>query len=248
MITHNRSWRWLLTAALATLWVGVAPAATIELTGPEGATISLNDRPLGQFPLAESAVDVPPGRYTIRCELQGYTSYEQAVGITNDQEWRRLSVRMVPLSKGTAWRSNILLAGLGQHYVGHSFRGYVYNVAEVGGLLTALAGELQRSDLEKEYLKLVDLYGSSINADEITELRNTADKKYSDMKDMEELRDLGLMVAGGAILVSIADVLLTFPAATAGGGTVPLATSSLETPWSEHDSDHSLHAGLRLTF
>jgi len=152
------------------------------------------------------------------------------------------------LSKRTAWSSNILFAGLGQHYVGHSFRGYVYNVAEAGGLLTAIAGELQRSDLEKEYLKLVDLYQTSINADEAVGFRNEAEAKYSDMKDMEELRDLGLMVAGGAILISIADALLTFPSATAGGGAVPLATSSLETPWSENATDRSLHAGLRLRF
>ena len=248
MITRKWSWRGLACLALISSWAYGAGAATLELTGPAGATVSLNDRPLGQFPLAESSLELPPGHYTIRCQLRGYVPYEQIVRADVGQQWQRLSVRMVPLSKRTAWTSNILLAGLGQHYVGHNFRGYVYNVAEVGGLLTAITGELKRSDLEKDYLKIVDLYESSLDAEEIFQYSEAADAKYDEMKEAEEQRDLGLMVAGGAILISIADVLLTFPNATAGGGPVPLATSSLETPWSENAADHSLHAGLRLTF
>ena len=226
---------------------GPASAATLELTGPAGTAISLNDRALGSFPL-DGPLDLPPGYYTIRCRLQGHVPYEHTVRLIYIQDWQRVTVRLVPFSRRTAWSSNLLLAGMGQHYLGHRFRGYAYNIAEVGGLLTALAAELQRSNLKNDYLKLVDLYNSSINAEEIVGLSTTADTKYNDMKDMESLRDTGLIVAGAAIAVSIADVLLTFPAVAAGGGAVPVDTSLLETPWRDDNSDHALHAGLRLTF
>jgi hypothetical protein len=237
----------LAAMLLLTLWAGTATAATLELTGPAGATVSLNDRPLGVFPL-EGPLDVPPGYYTIRCQRQGHINFEQRVRLVSIKDWQRVTVRLIPFSRKTALGSSVLFAGLGQHYLGSSFRGYVYNAAEAGGLLAALAGELQRSNLEKDYAKLVDLYGQAINAEDITALGEEAEAKYQDMVEMEELRDTGLMVAGAAIVVSLVDVLLTFPKVEAGSGTVPLDTSSLETPWSETETDHSLHAGWRLKF
>ncbi|MDX2472789.1 MAG: PEGA domain-containing protein [Candidatus Krumholzibacteria bacterium] len=224
-----------------------ATAATLDLTGPAGSTVSLNDRPLGQFPL-DGPLDLPPGRYTVRCQMQGYVPYEQAVRLVSIKDWQRIAVRLTSYSRKTAWTSNLMFAGLGQHYLGHNFRGYVYNAAEAGGLLTALAGELQRSDLEKDYNKLVDLYNGAINADEITSLGNEAEAKYTDMQDMEELRDLGLMVAGGAIVISIIDAMIAFPSLAAGDGSVPVDTGSIEAPWNDAKTERALHAGLRLTF
>lgn len=247
MITQRQSLGLLAGTLIITMLATPTMAATLELTGPDGATISINDRPLGQFPLAE-ALDLPPGRYEIRCQLKGYANYEQSVRLTSITDWQRVSVRMQPYSRRTAWSSNILFAGLGQHYLDSSFRGYVYNVVEAGGLLTALAGELQRSDLQSDYDKLAELYNTELNAEELVRLREEADAKYSDMKDMEELRDTGLMVAGGAIVVSIIDALLTFPSIEAGSGHLPLDTTAIETPWSHTEADNALHAGLRLKF
>ena len=246
MITQRQSLG-LLTAALIIMLAGPVMAATLELTGPAGATVSINDRPLGQFPLGDP-LDLPPGRYEIRCQLKGYAPFEHSVRLTSITDWQRVAVRMIPYSRRTAWSSNILFAGLGQHYLGASFRGYVYNAAEAGGLLTALAAELQRSDLNNDYLKLADLYNEQLNGDELVRLREEADAKYDEMKDMEEMRDLGLMVAGGAIVVSIIDALLTFPSIEAGSGQLPLDTSNFETPWSDTESDNALHASLRLKF
>jgi hypothetical protein len=124
----------------------------------------------------------------------------------------------------------------------------VYNAVEVGGLLTALAGELQRTNLKSDYLKLADLYNRSVNAEEITSLRGEAEAKYNDMKDMEKLRDTGLLVAGGTIVVSIIDALLSFPSVEAGAGDVPVDTGALETPWRGTAHPNAMHAGLKLTF
>lgn len=237
----------VLLLGLAALGPRQAAAATLELTGPAGATVALNDRPLGRFPLADP-LDLPPGRYDIHCHQDGHLPYTYTVRLLSNDDWQRVTVRLVPLSRRTAWSSNLLLAGLGQHYLGHGRRGYVYNAVEIGGLLTALAGELQRSNLESDYLKLADLYNRAVNAEEITRLRGEAETKYNDMQDMESLRDTGLIVAGGAIVVSIVDALLSFPAVAAGGGTVPVDTGALETPWRGTAHANAMHAGLRLSF
>ncbi len=250
MITQRQSLGLLVGALLLSLcgWpAGTAAAATLELTGPAGAVVSLNDRPLGQFPL-DGPLDLPPGNYEIRCNLKGYAPYQHKVRLTSIKDWQRVAVRLLPFSRRTAWSSNLLFAGLGQHYLDHSFRGYVYNAAEAGGLLAALAGELQRSNLKNDYLKLVDQYNSTLNAEDIVRLGAEAEAKYSDMKDMEELRDTGLMIAGGAIVLSIIDALLIFPSVEGGTGPVPMDTGSLDTPWRDSETNNALHASLRLTF
>lgn len=247
MITQRLSLGCLLGALVIGLLSGPVAAATLELTGPDGATVSLNDRPLGAFPLT-GPLDLPPGSYTIHVRRQGYAPYDQTVRLLSINDWQRVTVRLTPYSRRVAWSSNILLAGMGQHYLGHSFRGYVYNAAEVGGLLTALAAELQRSNLKSDYLKLVSLYSSSINAEEIVQLSATAETKYNDMQDMETLRDTGLVVAGSAIVVSIIDALLAFPSVEAGGGAVPVETGRLDQPAPGNTPDLALHAGVRLTF
>lgn len=250
MITQRQSLGLLWGAfllSLVCLGPRQAAAATLELTGPAGAAVSLNDRPLGQFPL-DGPLELPPGRYEIRCYHPGHIRFAYTVRLLSNDHWQRVTVRLVPLSRRTAWASNLLLAGLGQHYLGHSRRGYVYNAVEVGGLLTALAGELQRTNLKSDYLKLADLYNRSVNAEEITSLRGEAEAKYNDMKDMEKLRDTGLLVAGGTIVVSIIDALLSFPSVEAGAGDVPVDTGALETPWRGTAHPNAMHAGLKLTF
>jgi TM2 domain-containing membrane protein YozV len=213
----------------------------------------VNGLAMGFLPL-DGPLDLAPGRYIIQSELPGHVSFKQVLILDPDVGWQRLAVRLVPLSRRTAWTSNLLFAGLGQHYLGKPIRGYVYNVVETGGLLTALFSELERSNLRKDYLNLQDKYNASINADDILRFRASADQAYSDMKDKEDLRNLGLLVAGGAILVSVIDAVVSFPAVEAGGGPVPLATGVLGTgvmesgPWSGSDALTTVHASVRLEF
>lgn len=246
-MSHRRSTLVLAAAALAVALAAPAAAATLELSGPAGATVSLNDRVLGEFPL-DGPLDLPPGNYTIRCTLAGHEPYVEAVRLAAIGAWQRVDVRLVPYSRRTAWSSNLLLAGLGQHYLDKGFRGYVYNAAEIGGLLTALVAELRRSNLQDDYLVLVDLYNGTVNADEITRLRGLADGKYQDMEDMESLRDTGLLVAGAAVAVSIADALINFPSVAAGGGAVPVQTAAVALPDVRTAPSTAVHAGIRLAF
>jgi len=247
MITQRPSPSLVAGVLLLGLLAGPVAAATLELSGPAGATIALNDRALGTFPMA-GPLDLPPGSYTVRCHLAGHVPYAQTVRLVSSGDWQHLAVRLLPYSRRTAWSSNLLLAGLGQHYLGQNLRGYAYNALEVGGLLTALAGELQRSNLKSDYAALVDLYSRAINAAEVARLADEAEATYTDMKDMESLRDTGLIVAGGTIVISIVDALLSFPGVAGGGGPVPVDTAAVDTPWSGSEYPNAVHAGLRLAF
>jgi len=238
----------LLAVILGATLPSAAAAATLEVTGPAGASLVINGRALGFFPL-DGPLDLPPGTYTITSELRGHIDYENILVLPDDDAWQRLTVRLVPLSRRTAWSSNLLLAGLGQHYLGHHTRGWVYNAAEAGGLLVALLAELDRSNLRKDYLDIQDMYDSSINAQDILRFREEALQTYSDMKDKEDTRNLALLVAGGAIVASVVDALVSFPAVEAGAGTVPVDPTDLGTgPGARPDPLTAVHVAVRLEF
>ncbi len=238
----------LVAFIMAAILPAAATGATLEITGPPGASLVINGLDMGFFPL-DGPLDLTPGIYVIQSELPGHQSYEHQLTLVGDQDWERLAVRLVPLSRQTAWTSNILFAGLGQHYIGASVRGYLYNVAEAGGLLVALFAELQRNNLRKDYLDLQDLYNSSINADDLARYREAAIQTYDDMLAKEDLRNTGLIVAGSAIVVSIVDALIFFPSVEAGSGPVPLQTGALDSGlWNDPDPRTAVHAAIRLEF
>jgi hypothetical protein len=225
-----------------------AGASTLEITGPPGASLVINGQDLGFLPL-DGPLELDPGYYSIKSQLPGHIDFEHELRLLGDQDWQRLAVRLVPFSRKTAWSSNLLFAGLGQHYLGQSTRGYIYNAAEAGGLLVALFSELERSNYRKDYLDIMDKYNSSINADDITRYRESADQAYSDMKDQEDLRNTGLIVAAGAIVVSVLDAIIFFPSVEAGPGPAPLDTGSLEPGlWSDPNPLTAAHVAVRWEF
>ncbi len=234
----------VLVAALP----GTAGGATLEISGPPGASLVINGTDLGFLPL-DGPLELDSGYYTIQSQLPGHLDFEHELRLLGDNDWQRLAVRLVPFSRKTAWTSNILFAGLGQHYLGKSTRGYVYNLAEAGGLLVALFAELERTNLRKDYLDIVDKYNTSINADDIARFRESADQTYSDMKDKEDMRNTGLMVAAGAIVVSVIDAIVFFPSVEAGAGPVPLDTGSdVIGLWDDTNPLTAVHAAVRLEF
>jgi len=233
---------------LATALPGTAGAATLEISGPPGASLVINGTDLGFLPL-DGPLELDSGYYTVQSQLPGHIDFEHELRLLGDDDWQRLAVRLVPFSRKTAWSSNLLFAGLGQHYLGKTTRGYIYNLAEAGGLLVALFAELERTNLRKDYLDIMDKYNSSINADDITRYREAADQTYSDMIDKEDLRNTGLMVAAGAIVVSVVDAILFFPSVEAGAGPVPLDTGSDEIGlWNDTNPLTTVHAAVRLEF
>lgn len=242
--------RHLWVALLLLLAMPVAiHAATLEITGPDGATVMLNEHIVGFLPLSEALV-LNPGSYEVKSELPGYLPFETTVQLTEASHWQRLQIRLIPMSKKTAWTSNLLFAGMGQHYMGKSFKGYFFNLVEAGGLLTAFSGEVQRSNYRKDYLSLKSKYDAAINPDDMDYYKGLTEQAYSDMEDMEDLRNTGLMVAGGAIVVSILDAVFLFPGVDVGPGEVPVQTGALDSPFfnNDHNSLETIHAGFKLGF
>jgi len=236
----------LVLLLISVLGAASAGAATLEITGPPGATVVVNGSDLGVLPLP-APLELASGRYHIESKATGYVAFSQIVNLESNDSHLRVQIRLHRLNKGTAWRSNILFAGLGQFYTGQRTRGWIYTAAEATGLVVALMGEWQRSDHEKDYLQLMEDYNNEINQEEAERLRKEAESSYADMDDAASKRDTGLIVAVSAIAISIVDVLITFPDVAVGSGPVPPTTGYLEGAAGRFDLT-SVHAGVRLTF
>lgn len=250
----NQTLKTSLLLALAALLLGGGPAtaAILELSGPAGAVVSVNGRTRGFFPL-EHPLDLGPGRHVVRCTLPGHKDYESVILLADEDDWKRLHVRLTPFSRNTAVLSNALLAGLGQHYLDKPTKGWIFNLAEGGGLLTALVAEASRVNSRKDFLLLKDRYDTAINPDDLAYFRLKTAQAYADMQDMEDLRNTGLLVAGGAVVLSMLDALLFFPAVEAGPGPGPALSGTGSGPGdvlaggaAEYYS--TVHAGIRLAF
>lgn len=238
----------LLLAALAVACAPDARAATLDITGPAGAPVRVNGLDLRALPLS-GPLTLAPGVYVVESELQGYQPFRQTVRLEDDASHVRLQIRFDRLSRRTAWTSSVLFAGLGQFYLGKPLRGWIYAAAEAGGLITALAGELQRSDHRKDYIFLMDAYRGSINADEVAYYREQAADAYAKMEDAEKMRDTGLIVALAAIGISVADALITFPAVDAGPGPAPSVSDyGYELPGAGGNPLTAAHVAVTLSF
>lgn len=240
-------------AFLATLLLLAAgsPAATLVLTGPEGAEVSLDGHDLGTFPLA-GPLELRPGLHVVRSELRGYQDYEAELLLNDEDERLLLHVRPNPLKRRVALISSLLIAGSGQRYVGRRTFGWVLTGAEVGGLLTALLGEVAVQDNRDEYLLLRDGYENALNESEMERYRRGAEAALADAEDAERRRDVGLLVAGAAVALSALDAWIRFPG-VAGAGEVPvgtdLASAGLAFPApAALAGPTAFHAGLQLRF
>ncbi|MBK8167504.1 MAG: hypothetical protein IPK64_16290 [bacterium] len=222
-----------------------AAGATLQLAGPAGATVRVNGAVAGFLPLAEP-LTVAPGSYEITCELPGRQPFRKVVRFLQDDEWRHVTIDLLPYSRRTAVFSNLVLAGLGPHYLGKPVRGWLYSAAEIGGLVAAVYGETARSSAHDEYLLAMDAYAGAINADDIIALRAAADAKYRDVSDAADLRDLGVAVAVGAIAVSMLDSWLSFASVTSGAGDLPTATAAAAQ--TGPDAAPAFHTAVRLSF
>jgi TM2 domain-containing membrane protein YozV len=234
-------------APLALLLVATsAGAATLEVTGPPGATVVINDHDLGVLPL-DGPLDLPVGTYVVESRLRGYVAFSKRVTLDREDAWQHVQIRLHRLSRGTAVRSSLLFAGLGQIYSGRKVRGWVYITAEATGLGMALVGELQRNNHRKDHLAIMQDYQSQLNQDEVARLRGEAEDSYTAMEDATKLRDTGLIVAVSAIAVSMLDAWLFFPKVAAGPGPVSPTVGALETAPRSYDLS-SVHVGVRLNF
>jgi hypothetical protein len=238
-----------LLAAVVLATVGSAGAATLQITGPPGAEVTLDGRSLGLLPLS-GPMTVEPGVYLLGCRLSGHRDVEQSVVIAEPESWQHVRLRPLPLRRSEAVTSSLLFAGLGQWYRGDRWRGWVYFLGEAGGLLTAVAGEVQRENFRQDYLTFRESYESALSADQIAFWRTEADQAYRDMQDMADLRDTGLYVAAGAWVLSLLDAWLLTPSVDVGPGVVPpsAAHAAVGDDPTDLAAPGAVHAGVTLGF
>lgn len=204
---------------LCVLATGLASAATVHLSGPAGAEVRLDGEVIGTLPLAP--IDLPVGTHMVTCRAHGYEDIRQSIDVTDPTAMLHVQLRMIPLRRGRAVSGSLLYAGLGQWYAGAEVRGWVYFLGESVGLVTALAGELARVNEKDEYVNAIRNYELAVDIGQITFWRNEAATAYQNVSDMEDVRDLGLMIAGGAWALSLLDAWLLTPTVDVGMGAVP---------------------------
>ncbi len=157
---------------------------------------------------------------------------------------------MNQLSRRTAWTSSVLYAGLGQFYLDKPVRGWFYVAAESAGLLTALAAELQRSDYSDDYLVLHGRLRFDHQRRRRPPLQGAGRpglRQHGGRRD--SCATPGLLVALGAVTVSVLDALITFPGVDAGPGPVPPVTGFAPgLPVPQGNPLTSVHAAVKLTF
>jgi hypothetical protein len=133
-------------------------------------------------------------------------------------ETRRLQMRLIPLRRRDAVLYSFVLAGLGENYVGRPLPGYLLTAAEIGGLLGGLAGQLAYDNHRSDYLVLYDAYRHAVSEEDVAATRAQAEKAWNDLRSAESLRNTGLLVAAGAVVVGALDVWLRFPSVDIGPG------------------------------
>jgi hypothetical protein len=216
---------WL--SAVGLIWLlgtGSAAGATLQLVGPDNASVTLNGQDLGRFPLT-SPLTLEPGQHELKCELKGYESYEENLLIEEDDDWTRVRVRMTPLKRRTAVLTNIVFAGIGQRYMGKNTKGWIFTGAELTGLVLAVYGELSYQNHHDNYKLSMDEYQRAVLEEDIALHRSLAEDAYSKAQSAHDIRDNGLYLALGAIAVSMLDAFLFFPKAETKPQAVPVGGS-----------------------
>jgi hypothetical protein len=228
--------------SLVLLASGRSEAATVHLTGPVGAEVSIDGRRIGSLPLAP--LDLPVGTRVVRCRAHAHEVLDQVLVVSDPTAVQHLRLRPVPLRRDRAVTGSLLYAGLGQWYAGADLRGWAYFLGESVGLITALGGELARSNEQDEYTNAIRNYERAVAPSDITFWRSEAATAHQNAQDMADLRDLGLMIAGGAWALSILDAWLLTPTVDVGAGPVPPSAMRAGMPVSRD----GVHATVTIEF
>lgn len=235
--------RALLTVTAFLCLVSAMPsvAATVHLTGPVGADVRIDGREVGLLPVA--ALDLPLGVHEIQCRARGYEDLSQTLVVADNEAVLHVRLRPNQLRRSRAVTGSLIYAGLGQRYMGARWRGWLYTAGETVGLLTALAGELDRQNNKDEYTNAIRNYRLAVDPGSIDLWREQADDAYAKVADAQDVRDMGLMIAAGAWAVSLLDAWLLFPAVDVGPGPVPHANTA-----SAGAAAPGLHAAISIGF
>lgn len=199
-----------LTLGFAGAMAWPARGGSLQLDAPAGARVSIDGRHVGVAPLS-GPVPLDPGPHTVRLELSGAHVSEADLGVGPDNAIVHLTMRMSAKSRANAAARSVVLAGLGQQYVGRRKLGWTLTAAEVGGVAIAALGQLMFQQSEDDFNDAQAVYATSLDAGVLEAARRDANQAYDDMGSAESLRNAGLVVAGAAVLASVMDAWFRFP-------------------------------------
>jgi len=204
----------VLILCVATL-PGNVPAATLELVGPPGAVITIDGDIIGELPLPD-VVTLSAGQYVIEAALKGTEPFERPIDIRKKDEHLVVNIRMTPLSRRDAVLTSLLIAGQGQRYEGRPGLGWALTITEAAGLLVALVSETQVQNHRSDYLLAEGVYREAISTAEIDAARADVQRLFDDMSSAADRRDAAILIAVGAVAISVIDAVVRFPALDAG--------------------------------
>ncbi len=220
-----------------------ASAGQVHLTGPAGASVRVDGHDIGLLPLAP--LTLPVGMHEVECRARGHEPLSQTILVPEGDAVVHLRLRPLVLRRSRALTGSLLYAGVGQWYSGATLRGWAYFTGETVGLLTALTGELGRINSKDDYTNAIRSYELAVEPGQIAFWRAEANLLYQDVADMQDLRDLGLMVAAGAWALSLLDAWLLFPSVDVGPGPVPPPPLAVQPA---PETPRGLHAAVTFAF
>jgi PEGA domain len=228
-----------LLALLATM--GSASAATLDISGPTGARLWVDGFEVGVLPLSEP-VAVDKGAHTLQLRLGGFEDHVEEVRVITDDANMVLNLSLLPLQRWRAVTYSALLGGLGQHYEGHSLRGWTMMGLQVAAAAVAAYGESKFQSGRDDFEILDRKYDAAVAPSEIASLREQRDAAYEDMDSAESIRNMALAGVVAVGLWSVVDAWLGFENITIEAAPVPAVSSSGPI------SLDSVRVGWRLSF
>jgi len=199
--------------------------AFLQVGGPAGAHVLIKGKEVGRLPLG-GPLALAPGDYLVEGELGGYAPFHEEMDFENPGEQVLLQLRLIPLHRRDALFYSLVLAGLGENYVGRPVLGYALSAAEVGGVVAAIGGQLLYTNHRNDYLVLYDAYRHAVSDADVASRRAEAQDAWNKMRNAQSLRNTGLLVAAGSVVVGMLDSWLRFPSIEAGPGATAAAAGA----------------------
>ncbi len=217
---------WTSSLLLLCLAVG-AEAASLDLSGPSGATVFVDGEEVGTLPLAE-ALPLTKGTHGLEVRLAGFQNHYEQLRVLKEDSELVLNLSLLPLQRWRAVGYSAVLGGLGQLYEGRSRRGWIMMGLQLGTAIVASYGEARFQNRRDEYEILDRKYADAVAPNEIASLRADRDAVYQDMDSAETLRNAALAGVVAIGLWSVVDAWMGFGDVyvAAGDEVQPLSSTS----------------------
>lgn len=178
----------LLTGlVLVILGPTMARAATIDVTGPAGAEVSIDGAARGVLPLPRP-LPVEPGRRILEVRKRGHVTHQEVVEVTSPDHAIQIDVDLISLNRWQAMGSSAVLAGLGQLYQSRPTMGWTMLALQVGAWGWLFYSEDQYKSARDDYLTELTAYEAETDRFDIVARRDATLAAFDDVESKNDLR------------------------------------------------------------